>query len=156
MKIVGLTVLVIGLGYSFLPLTASVVAQEKDRRGNQEALKKDLADVQGVWERTVADGAGQMYRVVKEHRDNKTTQRVLNDKGEVVTAHASEFTLQRNGGVRVFTYFNRKITDGPNKGQETKGEQSYVYRVEGDTFWENGADCTRRMLLRSVSSPGSA
>lgn len=99
----------------------------------------DLKALQGTWERTAMLPAGsgpQTGRVVKRVTGNRETVTTYDDAGAVTYAHAVEFRLERQGSVRVFTFFNRTITAGPSKGTQVPQPSSYIYRIRGDTFEE--------------------
>lgn len=101
----------------------------------QAAGGEDLARVQGKWVRTVRTDRGR-FKILKEHKGNKTTLTVLDSRGRVVEQKNSEFRLENTGNVRIFTFFNNVFTSGPNKGRTDNASQSYAYRVSGDTFIE--------------------
>ena len=60
----------------------------------------------------------------------------MNSDGRIVEEKNSEFRLETTGKVRVFTFFNKVFTAGPNKGRTDNAPQSYIYRVTGNTFVE--------------------
>ena len=96
---------------------------------------QELAAVQGKWGRTVETDRG-TFKIIKEHKGNKTILTIRDFEGEVVEQKESEFLLETKGPVRVFTYFNNVFTAGRNKGRKDNVSQSYVYRVTDDTFAE--------------------
>lgn len=109
--------------------------ESKDEVSNETTAAKELAGVQGKWERIMkADGGA--FKVVKEHKGNETTVTILDFEGNVVVAKRSEFRLEQTGKVRIFTFFNNVITVGPDKGQMDKAPHFYIYRITGDTFVE--------------------
>ena len=102
-------------------------------------LEEDLKALQGTWERTqVLPGqpGPQSGRVVKEVKGNRETVTSYDGSGAETYAHTVEFRLQREGNVRVFTFFNREVIAGPAKGQKVAEPASYLYRLRGDTFEE--------------------
>jgi hypothetical protein len=103
---------------------------DDDPRGDLEAIR-------GQWEQVGRTGDGQNVRVVKDVKDDGTeTVTTTDEAGNVLHAHAVEYSLRREGQVRVFTYRNLRVTDGPDRGHESKDEVSYVYRVVGRQFVE--------------------
>ena len=101
----------------------------------------DIQSLQGTWERTQLlpepPGApAQGGRVVKVVTGNRETVTTYDRSGAVTYAHAVEFRLERQGSVRVFTFFNREITAGPSKGLKVAEPSSYIYRLRDDTFEE--------------------
>jgi hypothetical protein len=111
-------------------------AADADKPAVDAALAKELAGLQGKWERTMMDAAGNTIRVVKQHTGNRTSVTTMTDRGETIAAHTSEFKLETRGAVRVFTYSRVKVVAGPEAGREHAGEFAYIYKVDGDTFVE--------------------
>jgi len=121
-------------------LLAAVVASAAASAGTGFAEEQPAFDdaakaIQGKWTRVqqTADGP---VRLLKEHRGNKTSLAAYDAKGNVLYAHESEFKLEMTGRIRVLTFFNRKVTAGPDKGQESQEESSFVYRVHNGEFIE--------------------
>jgi hypothetical protein len=99
--------------------------------------KQDLAKVQGIW---AAEGRDprtgkSLGRIVKYIKGNKEMVVQEGPDGQVVNAHRVEFQVSRLGAVRLFTYFNAEITDGPQKGQKMP-PYTYIYRVDDQAFTE--------------------
>lgn len=92
-------------------------------------------EVQGKWTRVTQTPNGPV-RLLKEHRGHRTLLAAYDQKGNVLYAHESEFRIEIAGKVRILTFFNRKVTAGPDKGQEQKESQSFLYRISGDQFIE--------------------
>jgi phosphodiesterase/alkaline phosphatase D-like protein len=91
--------------------------------------------VQGKWVRHQATANGPV-KIVKEHKAQNTIVTAYDDKDNVIYAHESEFKIEQSGKVRIFTFFNRTITAGPNAGQKIKEPVSFVYRVAENRFIE--------------------
>lgn len=94
----------------------------------------DAASVQGRWQRLTKDSQGRTVRFEKEHRGRKTILTAFDEAGAVAYSHTSEFELSRSGKVRVFTYFNLVVAGTKPAGAEER--RSYIYKVEGDRFFE--------------------
>lgn len=109
------------------------------RAADPPAPGDDLKALQGTWERTqllpAASGppSGRVVKVVTGNRETVTT---YDESGAVTYAHAVEFRLEREGAVRVYTFFNREVTAGPSKGMKYPQASSYIYRLRDDTFEE--------------------
>ena len=101
-----------------------------------EAARKDLAAIQGKWERSERSGLFSSRRVVKEIEGDKETLTTYDKKGNVVAAHTVVIDVQRGGPVRLFRYSNQKFTAGPQKGRTNAHGGTYVYRVTESTFTE--------------------
>lgn len=97
---------------------------------------EDMERVQGRWQRLVKDSDGKTIRVEKFHKGNTTILTAKDEDGKVVYSHTSEFTLERAGKIRIFTYFNVVIAEGPNRGAAGDERHSYIYRVGDDRFVE--------------------
>jgi hypothetical protein len=119
--------------------TASVLvviaAGAADKDANDAERAKAVAEVQGQWVRRQSTPQG-VVTLMKEHKGNTTTMRATDAAGKELYAHGSEFTVEQSGKVRVFTFFNRTIMAGPDKGQIAKEPVSFVYRVHNDQFIE--------------------
>ena len=108
----------------------------------EPTVEDDLQLLQGTWERTrVLPGqpgppGPQEGRVVKGVKGNRETVTTYDKEGKQTYAHSVEFRLERQGNVRVFTFFNREVTAGPSKGQKVAEPASYIYRLRGDTLEE--------------------
>jgi hypothetical protein len=121
------------------PLGVLVVLSLVATGADPPPLEEDLKALQGTWERTqVLPGqpGPQGGRVVKEVKGNRETVTSYDASGAETYAHAVEFRLEREGNVRVFTFFNREVTAGPAKGQKVAEPASYIYRLRGDTLEE--------------------
>ncbi len=91
--------------------------------------------VQGKWVRH-QDTANGRVKIVKEHNGQRTIVTAYDDKANVLYSHESEFKVELSGKVRIFTFFNRVITAGPNSGQKIKEPVSFVYRIVENRFIE--------------------
>jgi hypothetical protein len=99
--------------------------------------RDDMALVQGRWERVVKGRTeGPVARVVKEIRGNKETVTYFDDQGKVTRQHRVDFVLDSAGPVKIFTFSNQEILEGPDKGRKYPGTVSYVYRVRPREFAE--------------------
>lgn len=97
--------------------------------------KIDGSDIEGKWERFMTSN-GMKYRIVKEHRDHATAVLVYDSTGKLLQEKHSRYEIDTSGSVRVFTYFDNKVVAGQNRGAFLADENSYVYRVDGDRFYE--------------------
>lgn len=119
------TVVSFGLG-SFV---ASVAAQ--DKAPDNDPLAQDLELLQGKWEllhgKEGTDAPA--LRSVKEIEGNREALRRYDFKtGKLVREHSVEFILSRSGDVRVFTFYS--VGGDPKRGQ------SFVYKVDGESFYD--------------------
>jgi hypothetical protein len=120
------------------PTTGLVPEPSLNGKAADEAnAKLDLAKVQGTWAAEGRDPRTGKFlgRIVKYIKGNKEMVVQEGPDGQVVNAHRVEFQVSRLGAVRLFTYFNAEITDGPQKGQKMP-PYTYIYKVDDQTFTE--------------------
>ena len=90
----------------WLMLTATGIADD-----NADEMKR----LQGHFERTYANAAGTMFRVVKDVTGDQSVVTSYDDVGNAIEAHTSTFKIEKRGPVRVFSFFNLIVTAGPQK-----------------------------------------
>ena len=100
-----------------------------------EVEQSELKAVAGRWTRTVPTANGPVT-IVKEHVGKKTVLVATDAAGKVLYGHKSDFTVERQGKVRVLTFSNVTVTAGPNAGAVDKAPQSFLYRVTEKQFVE--------------------
>lgn len=97
----------------------------------------ELKRVVGRYERLVRNAAGTKFRVVKEELpEGQSIVTTYDDVGNVVVSHTSTFKVEKRGPVRVFSFFNLEVTAGPQKGHTEPATNSYIYRVDDNSFTE--------------------
>jgi hypothetical protein len=112
-----------------VPGPSFVLAQD-----NNEAEMKKVA---GRYERLVRNAAGTTFRIIKEELpEGQSIVTTYDDVGNVVVAHTATFKVEKRGPVGVFSFFNLVVTAGPQKGHTELGTNSYIYRVDDDSFTE--------------------
>lgn len=104
---------------------------EKATTTDDSAAKKDLAKLQGKWE-----FQGTTVRSVKTVQGDKETVIRYNKDGEVVRAHTTTITLTVKDGIRFFRFSGIEVTEGPQKGQKSPFGGGYIYKIDGDGFYE--------------------
>ena len=97
---------------------------------------EDLKVIQGVWERRETDDKASYRRATKDIRGNKEIVTYYDEKGAVVRRHQVDFTVARMGDVKVFTYTEMEVIEGPQKGTKMPGPVSYVYWANDKYFRE--------------------
>lgn len=102
----------------------------------QAVLDADLEAMQGLWVREYKNPAGALYRVEKLVEGDRDTVTHVDQNGNVIHAHQSDFKLERSGRVRIYTFSNSTAIAGPNIGGQRAGPESYVYRLQGKTMFE--------------------
>ena len=66
----------------------------------------EMKRLEGRFERTFTNGAGTVFRAVKDVADGQSTVVTYDDVGNVVESHQSQFKVEKRGPVRVFSFFN--------------------------------------------------
>lgn len=117
---------------------SSTLAQEQVQQvqaaTENAPLPKDL-DPTGKWERTQRQPQG-TFRFIKEHRDQQTRLTITDAAGNVVQEKTSAYSLSRVGNYGLFTYYDNKIIRGRGQGELISEEQSYLYRIQNNQFFE--------------------
>lgn len=98
----------------------------------------EASKLQGTWEQRPEEGpsASPKQRVVKQVGGDTETVTTYGPDDRVLNAHTAKFKLGRRGGVPVCTFYDRRITAGPEQGRSESASRSYVYRLRGDDFDE--------------------
>jgi hypothetical protein len=107
-------------------------ARANDKADSPAAL---LQEVQGEWVRSVRTPNG-LVTMHKVHDGHRSVVTATDAGGNVLYAHESEFQVRQDGPIRIFTFYNRKVTAGPSKGKIEKEPHSFLYRVEQNRFIE--------------------
>ena len=107
----------------------------------------ELKRIEGCFERKFQNAAGTTFRVLREVAGDQSRVTTWDDVGNVVESHTSTIKVEKRGSVRVLSFFNLTVTAGPHKGHVDFATNSYIYRLEGDTFTEAWG------LLEGDSSP---
>jgi hypothetical protein len=92
--------------------------------------------LQGKWEHTFKEGepnAG-IRKVIEIENDKQTVTWYLPD-GEVFAVNVVDFKLEMKGKLRIFSWFNGKIVEGPYKGRPFQ-DGSCVYTLGVDEWTE--------------------
>jgi hypothetical protein len=98
--------------------------------------KEDLAKVQGTWAAEVRDRQGKPAgRIIKYIDGNREMVVEELADGKIASAHRVQFRVTRQGPVRLFTFFNGEVTEGPRTGQKM-GSFTYIYKVDNERFTE--------------------
>ena len=112
-------------------------AAEPEKKPGTGSAAEDLKLIQGMWEREEpSDGQASYKRATKEIRGNKETVSYYDAKNRLIRRHNVDFTVSRMGDVKIFTYTQLEITEGPQKGTKNPGPVSYVYWANDKFFRE--------------------
>jgi len=125
-----------------LLMAAGCAGKSHPAEQNGRTAGGDASQLQGTWEQRPEEGAGAAaantpkQRVVKQIRGDTETVTTYGPNGQVVHAQTARFRLSRSGDVPVYTFFDRRITAGPEQGRAEDASKSFVYRLRGDEFDE--------------------
>jgi hypothetical protein len=98
--------------------------------------KKDLERLQGSWESTFRDPAGNVaMHKVKVIDGNTETATWYDANGNKFRVNQVQFDLRTDGGSKRFRYFNGRVLFGPDAGMPFPSGE-YVYTLDGDTWTE--------------------
>lgn len=106
-----------------------------DEAPRNELANRDLAALQGRWETTLRTRAGAIQNVQTIAGNQSTVDR-FNEDGVLVESHTAQFRLRITPDVRVLTYFDLEVTNGPRQGQKFKGPKSFVYVLKNEAWVE--------------------
>jgi hypothetical protein len=124
----GLTVALAAGSMTFMASRAG--AQESPAFRNQDTNL--LAQVQGKWSWGY-EKHGQKFHCVKEIKGNQLIMNTYDDHGDAVYGHVCDCRVQRQGALRIFTFWNVMDTVGPNKGKPVYSKPySFIYRIMED------------------------
>ena len=130
-------------------LTATAQAQQGKGAADSDPLAADLTALQGKWEsRDKQMLVPAAVRTVKEIKGSKEVVTYFGSSEEVLRIHAADFSLERSGKTRIFTWSHMQVLEGDRKGDTIEGPSSYIYRVHGNQLVEVGG-----MLLGQESFP---
>src|SRR5262245_28493334 len=123
--------------WSSLVIVVCAIALAVPTVGGADEIDGTLKKVEGRYERFVRNPAGTTFRVIKEELEGgQSIVTTYDDVGNVVVAHTSTYKVEKRGPVLVFSFFNLVVTAGPNKGLTDPATNSYIYRVDDDSFTE--------------------
>jgi hypothetical protein len=116
----------------------SVAADKRDlgNPANDPDLAADLTAMLGRWERDVIGPNGQRIHIEKEVQENRDTVSEFDAAGNVIYSHTATFQLARSGKARLYNFANFVVTVGANPGPRQGGINSFIYRLDGDAFYE--------------------
>jgi len=120
-------------------LVAGCAGSSKSSANHGSAGTGDLSGLQGTWEQRPEEGAAATtpkQRVVKEVSGNTETVTTYSPTGQVLHAQTAKFRLGRSGDVPVYTFYDSRITAGPQPASANAAPRTFVYRLRGDEFDE--------------------
>lgn len=129
-------VLYVCLGVGLLFLVGLTVGGFLLLRTKTAAVGNDLDRLQGRWECTFRDGAGNItMHKVKEISGSTEKATWHRADGSVFRVNRVEFVLQVRGNSKVFSYFNGSAIDERGFVQPFPSGE-YAYTLEGDIWTE--------------------
>lgn len=118
------------IGLAALPHFA-VVADDRV----PDEVQRDLAKLQGKWE-TMLRAGGQTIHNVQTIKDTTSTVERFDEQGVLLHRHTADFKLSVKDQIRVFTFFDLRVTAGPQKGRGFKGPLSFIYVLKPSAWIE--------------------
>lgn len=100
----------------------------------EPAPEEDYQNLEGIWSRNEQDPKGAPIRVEQEIKQKTSTLRIYDRNRQLIHSHQAKIQLQRLSDVNVFTFYDLKVLEGPNKGKQQKAPQSFVYCVKDTQF----------------------
>src|SRR5687768_16514079 len=70
----------------------------------------ELKRLEGRYERNFRNEAGSMFREVLEFAGDQSMNSTYDDVGQLVAGHTSTIKVEKQGPVRVLTFFNSVVT----------------------------------------------
>jgi tetratricopeptide (TPR) repeat protein len=139
--------------YSAAQSRLDLMLKEKEKWDRPQArTSSDLDRLQGKWERlwaTEPGPFGNARRAVKEINRDTEIVTWFDAEGKVLRSQRVTFQLFPSGYIRMFTYSNMEVLDGPDKGQKFKEfTGSCIYVLDQDTFYE-----ALNLFIGSVGQP---
>jgi uncharacterized protein (TIGR03067 family) len=122
--------------WGIIVLVAAVAMFLPPGVGAEQADEADLLKVQGFWERKTGEDVPGLQRATKEIKGNHEVITYYGAGDEILASHEVDFRLEVREGIKIFTFFNRVATAGPDKGQKSANPVSYIYRADENTFVE--------------------
>lgn len=109
-------------------------------------LKRDLALLQGSWEISGKNAAGNVIWSSEKLIEGNTERLIRYDgEGKITYEHTVKFRLEKYGPVRVFDFYDMTIVTGPGAGNVDTDHYAFLYKVDDDRFF----DCPGTFVSRS-------
>lgn len=102
---------------------------------NDGAVKTAAELIKGDWVR-YRDTPNGRFMTIKEHLGDRTILTTYDPKRNPIASHQSEYVVDESGDIPVFRYKNKVVLIGPNRGAKDPRENSYIFRVIADKFYE--------------------
>lgn len=113
------------------PAADEVPGETAEWTPDDDDLKRDLALMQGRWQRTGRNAEGEVTsRQEKVIQGNRETVTSLDSEGKVLRKHAVKFRLEKHGPVRIYSVYELTAYQG-DQAVTSAADFSYVYRVDG-------------------------
>lgn len=111
---------------------AVAVSQSDDKPGDGPKLAEQI---RGDWV-LYRDTPNGRYMTIKEHLSDHSIVTTYDPNQNAIQSHRSEYRIDESGPIPVFRYKNKVVLIGPTAGDKDEGESAYIFRVEGDQFFE--------------------
>jgi hypothetical protein len=117
----------------FMPLT---VWAAEDPTGSDVARTPSVAEqIRGEWVR-YHDTPNGRHMTIKAHLADHTVVTTYDPNHKPVQSHRSEYRVDVSADVPIFRYRNKVVLIGKNVGAKDERESAYLFRIDGDRFFE--------------------
>ncbi|QEG02038.1 hypothetical protein Mal15_61210 [Stieleria maiorica] len=118
---------------SFMSLVAVGQVEESQPADAGEPTVGETIKGEWVLYRETPNGK---YMTIKVHRGDHTVVTTYDPNKHPIQSHRSEYRIDTSGAVPVFRYRNKVVLVGPNAGAKDERESAYIFRIDGDRFYE--------------------
>ncbi|WP_182868444.1 hypothetical protein [Stieleria mannarensis] len=125
--------LFVGAFTSTIPSIASAQTDATPPAGAAEPTVHEAIKGEWVMYRETPNGK---YMTIKHHRGDHTVVTTYDPNKHPIQSHRSEYDIDTSGAVPVFRYRNKVVLVGPNAGAKDERESAYIFRIDGDRFYE--------------------
>ena len=126
------------LAFAFVSLCCVpiVAVATEDVPSPEVAVKPSIAElIQGEWV-VYRDTPNGRYMTIKQHLGDHSVVTIYDPGNTPIRSHRSEYRVDTSGSVPIFRYRNKVVLVGPNAGAKEERESAYIFRVDGDRFFE--------------------
>jgi hypothetical protein len=117
----------------FIPVALNAV---DDAPGTEVDKKPNVAEqIKGEWVlyRNTPNGR---FMTIKEHLGDQSVVTTYDPNNKPIQSHRSDYRIDASAAVSIFRYRNKVVLIGPNAGAKEERESAYIFRIDGDRFFE--------------------
>lgn len=117
------------------PLFQTAIPLQAEEERPAASTDSAAEQIKGKWVQYRKTAKGR-FKTIKEHFGDHTILTVYDPQEKVVYSHRSDYEIDSTGRANVFIHRNRLILTGTNAGTKTAKESAYLFRIEGNKFYE--------------------